>query len=432
MNRKTEISRREFIRNAALFGAVIGFPTIIPSSVIGQNAPSKRINVALIGMGLMMGSHQGFMLSRNDVQVVAVCDVDREKRNRTKASIERAYANRMGQGSYKGCDAYNEYERIMERKDIDAVVIATPDHWHAPISVAAMRSGKDVYVQKPMTLTFREGRIMSNVAKQYGAILQVGSQQRSDRAFRKACEIVRNGLIGKVHTIYASLGEFPPPATLPEEPIPDGFDYDRWLGPTPWYPYNRRRVEGNYGGGWRCFWDYGSRKNGDWGAHHFDIIQWALGMDDSGPVEFIPKEYEGNPYQTHIYADGTKVLRNHPDMKGHMIRFIGEKGEVLVSRGNRLDTVPEKLKDVEFGPNDIRLYVSNNHEENWIQCIKTRQQPICPAEIGHRTATICHLNGIAERLGRPLKWDPVKEEIIGDPEASKWLDRPRRAPYTYI
>ncbi|MGB9603883.1 MAG: Gfo/Idh/MocA family protein, partial [Limisphaerales bacterium] len=420
MNRKTEISRREFIRNVALFGAVIGFPTIIPSSVIGQNAPSKRINVALIGMGLMMGSHQGFMLSRNDVQVVAVCDVDREKRNRTKASIERAYANRMGQGSYKGCDAYNEYERIMERKDIDAVVIATPDHWHAPISVAAMRSGKDVYVQKPMTLTFREGRIMSNVAKQYGAILQVGSQQRSDRAFRKACEIVRNGLIGKVHTIYASLGEFPPPATLPEEPIPDGFDYDRWLGPTPWYPYNRRRVEGNYGGGWRCFWDYGSRKNGDWGAHHFDIIQWALGMDDSGPVEFIPKEYEGNPYQTHIYADGTKVLRNHPDMKGHMIRFIGEKGEVLVSRGNRLDTVPEKLKDVEFGPNDIRLYVSNNHEENWIQCIKTRQQPICPAEIGHRTATICHLNGIAERLGRPLKWDPVKEEIIGDPEASKW------------
>ncbi|MGC9035653.1 MAG: Gfo/Idh/MocA family protein [Verrucomicrobiia bacterium] len=432
MNRKTEISRREFIRNAALFGAVIGFPTIIPSSVIGQNAPSKRINVALIGMGLMMGSHQGFMLSRNDVQVVAVCDVDREKRNRTKASIERAYANRMGQGSYKGCDAYNEYERIMERKDIDAVVIATPDHWHAPISVAAMRSGKDVYVQKPMTLTLREGRIMSNVAKQYGAILQVGSQQRSDRAFRKACEIVRNGLIGKVHTIYASLGEFPPPATLPEEPIPDGFDYDRWLGPTPWYPYNRRRVEGNYGGGWRCFWDYGSRKNGDWGAHHFDIIQWALGMDDSGPVEFIPKGYEGNPYQTHIYADGTKVLRNHPDMKGHMIRFIGEKGEVLVSRGNRLDTVPEKLKDVEFGPNDIRLYVSNNHEENWIQCIKTRQQPICPAEIGHRTATICHLNGIAERLGRPLKWDPVKEEIIGDPEASKWLDRPRRAPYTYI
>jgi len=429
---KNSISRRDFLRSAASIGIIIGFPSIIPFSVVGQTPPNSRINVALIGMGLMMGSHQGHMLSRDDVQVVAVCDVDRSKRERAKASIEKAYANKMGQGNYKGCDAYNEYERIIERKDIDAVVVCTPDHWHAPISVAAMRAGKDVYVQKPMTLTVREGRIMSNVARQYGIILQVGSQQRSDRAFRKACEIVRNGLIGKVHTIYTSLGEFPPPATLPEEPIPEGFDYDRWLGPTPWYPYNRRRVEGNYGGGWRCFWEYGSRKNGDWGAHHFDIVQWALGMDDSGPVEFIPKGYEGNPYQMHIYADGTKVLRNHPDMKGHMIRFIGEKGEVLVSRGNKLDTVPANLKDVEFGPNDIRLYVSNNHEDNWIQCIKTRQQPICPAEIGHRTATICHLNGIAERLGRPIKWDPVKEEIIGDPEAAKWLDRPRRAPYTYI
>lgn len=432
MNKTAKVTRRDFLKGIASVGFVLGFPSIIPSSVLGQTSPNNRINVALIGMGLMMGSHQGHMLSRNDVQVVAVCDVDRSKRERAKASIEKAYANKLGQGSYKGCDAYNEYERIIERKDIDAVVVCTPDHWHAPISVAAMRAGKDVYVQKPMTLTVREGRIMSNVAKQYGIILQVGSQQRSERAFRKACEIIRNGLIGKVHTVYASLGEFPPPATLPEEPIPEGFDYDRWLGPTPWYPYNRRRVEGNYGGGWRCFWEYGSRKNGDWGAHHFDIIQWALGMDDSGPVEFIPKGYQGNPYQMHIYADGTKVLRNHPDMKGHMIRFFGEKGEVLVSRGNRLDTVPANLKDVEFGPNDIRLYVSNNHEDNWIQCIKTRQQPICPAEIGHRTATICHLNGIAERLGRPIKWDPVKEEIIGDPEASKWLDRPRRAPYTYI
>ncbi len=432
MNSKTAISRREFVRNSALLGFALGFPAIVPSSVIGQNSPSNRINVALIGMGLMMGGHQGHLLSRNDVQVVAICDVDRNKRERTKQSIERAYSNKSGQGSYKGCDAYNEYELIIERKDIDAVVICTPDHWHAPISIAAMRSGKDVYVQKPMTLTIREGRIMSNVAKQYGAILQVGSQQRSERAFRKACEIVRNGLIGKVHTAYASLGEFPPPSTLPEEPIPDGFDYDRWLGPTAWYPYNRKRVEGNYGGGWRCFWDYGSRKNGDWGAHHFDIIQWAFGMDDSGPVYFIPKGYEGTEYQTYVYANGSKVLKNHPDMKGHMIRFIGEKGEVLVSRGNRLDTVPEKIKDVEFGPNDIRLYVSNHHEDNWVQCMKTRRQPICTAEIGHRTATICHLSGIAERLGRPIRWDPVKEEIIGDSEASRWMDRPRRAPYTYI
>jgi predicted dehydrogenase len=430
-NDKT-INRRDFLKSAVITSAALGFPTVVPSLVFGQNAPGNRINMALIGMGLMMGGHQAHMSNRGDVQVVAVCDVQRDRREKAKAAIERGYAQRAGGGSYKGCEAYNEYERIMERQDIDAVVVVTPDHWHMPISVAAIRSGKDVYVQKPMSLTIREGRILSDTAKQYSAIVQVGSQQRSERAFRRACEIVRNGMIGKVHTIYAGLGEFPPPQTLPEEPIPDGFDYDRWLGPTPWYPFNKKRVEGNYGGGWRCFWDYGSRKNGDWGAHHFDIIQWALGMDDSGPVEFIPKGYEGERYQTHIYADGTKVLRDHEIKMGHMIQFIGDKGEVLVSRGDRLDTTPAALKDTPPGPNDVRLYVSDQHEDNWVQCVKTRKPPICPAEIGHRTATICHLSGIAERLKRPIKWNPAKEEILGDPEASRWMDRPRRAPYIYI
>ncbi|MBI5388050.1 MAG: Gfo/Idh/MocA family oxidoreductase [Verrucomicrobia bacterium] len=428
----THTTRRQFLKSAALAGAALGFPTIVPSSVFGQNAPNSRIGMGLIGLGLMMGGHQGHMLGRDDVQVLAVCDVHRNRRENARQSVERAYANQRATGAYKGCEAYNEFERVVERKDIDAVVVVTPDHWHAPISVAAMRSGKDVYVQKPMTLTIREGRIMSDTARQYGAILQVGSQQRSERAFRKACELVRNGYIGKVHTIYAGLGEFAPPRTLPEQPIPEGFDYDRWLGPTPWYPYNEARVKGDYGGGWRCFWDYGSRKNGDWGAHHFDIIQWALGMDDSGPAEFIPKGYEGTEYQTHIYRDGAKVLRDHPDRKGHMIRFIGEKGEVCVSRGDRLDTTPVSLKDQPLAPNDVRLYASNHHEDNWVQSIKTRKANICPAEIGHRTATICHLSGIAERLKRPLKWDPAKEEILGDAEASRWLDRPRRAPYTYI
>src|ERR1017187_4624899 len=254
-------------------------------------------------------------------------------------------------------------------------------------------------------------------------------EQRSERAFRKACEIVRNGWIGKVHTIYTQLGEFPPPQTLPEEPIPDGFDYDRWLGPTAWYPYNKKRVEGNYGGGWRCFWDYGSRKNGDWGAHHFDIIQWALGMDHSGPVEFIPKGYQGAEYQSHVYADGTKVWKNHPVKDGQMIQFIGESGEVLVSRGDRLETTPASLKDRPLAPSDIHLYESYDHEGNWLECIKTRKPPICTAETGHRTATVCHLNAIAERLDRPIKWNPAKEEILDDASASRWLDRPRRTPY---
>jgi predicted dehydrogenase len=423
------LTRREFLKSAAVAGATLALPTIVPSTVFGRNAPGNRITMGLIGMGLMMGGHHQIMLGRDGVQVLAVCDVDRTKRERAKSQTEKSYAAKTASGSYKGCDAYNEYERVIERKDIDAVMVVTPDHWHTMISLAAMKSGKDVYVQKPMTLTIHEGRLMSDANKQYGAILQVGSQQRSERAFRKACEIVRNGWIGKVHTVYTELGEFAPPQTLPEEPIPDGFDYDRWLGPTPWYPYNKRRVEGNYGGGWRCFWDYGSRKNGDWGAHHFDIIQWALGTDHSGPVEFLPKSYQGAEYQSYVYANGTKVWKNHPVKHGQMIQFIGESGEVLVSRGDRLETTPTTLKDRPLSPSDIHLYESYDHEGNWLECIRTRKPPICPAEIGHRTATVCHLNGIAERLGRPIKWDPVKEEIIGDAYASRWLDRPRRAPY---
>jgi predicted dehydrogenase len=422
-------TRRDFLKRAALSGAALALPTLVPATVFGQNAPSNRIGMGLIGLGLMMGGHHNIMLGREGVQVLAVCDVDRDKRERAKAKTEKTYGAKTAGGIYKGCEAYNEYERIIERKDIDAVMVVTPDHWHAMISLAAMKSGKDVYVQKPMTLTIREGRLMSDTARQYGAILEVGSQQRSERAFRKACEIVRNGWIGKVHTIYTQLGEFAPPQTLPEQPIPDGFDYDRWLGPTPWYPYNKKRVEGNYGGGWRCFWEYGSRKNGDWGAHHFDIIQWALGMDYSGPVEFIPKGHEGTEYQSHVYANGARVWKNHPTRNGQMIQFIGDSGEVLCSRGDRLETTPAGLKDRPLAPGDIHLYESYNHEGNWLECIKMRKTPICPAEIGHRTATVCHLNGIAERLGRPIKWDPVDERIVGDVEASRWLDRPRRTPY---
>ncbi len=270
---------------------------------------------------------------------------------------------------------------------------------------------------------------MSDACKQYGTVFQVGSQQRSNWAFRKACEIVRNGWIGKIQTVYASLGQFAPPMTLPEQPIPEGFDYDRWLGPTPWYPYNSERVAGDYGGGWRCFWEYGSRKNGDWGAHHFDIIQWALGTDDSGPVKFIPKGWDGTEFQTHIYADGVTVLRDHPIPSGQSIHFIVTEGEVDVSRGNRIATIPEELAQAPLSPNDIHLYESSYHEGNWIDCIKTRKKTICTAEIGHRTATICQLAGIAERLRRPINWDPVEEKILDDPAAERWYDRPRRAPY---
>ena len=417
-------------RAPPLAGAALAFPTIVPSTVLGRNAPSNRITMGLIGMGLMMGSHHHIMLGRDEVQVLAVCDVDRGKRERAKAQTEKAYGAKQASGTYKGCDAYNEYERIIERKDIDAVIVVTPDHWHAMISLAAMKSGKDVYVQKPMTLTIREGRLMSDAAKQYGAILQVGSQQRSERAFRKACEIVRNGWIGKVHTIYTQLGEFPPAADAARGAHPRRLRLRPLAGPDAVVSVQQEARRGRTtaaagaasGNTARARTATGARttstsSNGRWA--------WTIPARSSS----CPKGYEGAEYQSHVYADGTKVWKNHPVKNGQMIQFIGDKGEVLVSRGDRLETTPAGLKDRPLAPGDIHLYESHNHEGNWLECIKTRKQPICPAEIGHRTATICHLNGIAERLNRPIKWDPVKEEIIGDAAASRWLDRPRRTPY---
>ncbi len=430
MKNNKSMNRRSFLRQGvATLGALSAFPSIVPSAVFGATAPSNRINMGMIGMGLMMGGHLNGMLGRSDVQVMAVCDVKPDKREQAQKRVNSRYARQTASGTYKGCDAYNEYERICDRADIDAVYVVTPDHWHAMCSLAAIKAGKDVYCQKPMTLTIREGRLMSDACKQYGTVFQVGSQQRSEWQFRKASEIVRNGWIGKVHTVYARLGSFAPPTTLPEQPVPAGFDYDRWLGPTPWYPYNEERVKGNYGGGWRRFWEYGSRKNGDWGAHHFDIIQWALGMDDAGPVRYEPKGWKGAQYQKHFYANGIEVIRDHDTKGGHMIQFIGTEGEVMVSRGGRLDTTPVSLAKRPLSPSEIHLHESGNHESNWIDCIKTRNTPICPAEIGHRTATICHLSGIAERLGRPVEWDPTEEKILGDAAAARWQDRPRRAPY---
>ena len=278
-----------------------------------------------------------------------------------------------------------------------------------------------------MTLTINEGKAMRAAAARYGRIVQVGSQQRSNVSFRKAAELVLNAYIGKIHTVVTRLGDFAPPTQFEAQPVPEGFDYDRWLGPAPWEPYHSERVKGNYGGGWRRFWEYGSRKNGDWGAHHFDIVQWALGMDESGPTLFVPKGYDGE-FQYHVYADGTKVIRDG-DSQGAMIRFMGEKGEIRVGRDDKFSTNPASLKNLLLRPSDKHLYVSHDHRGNWLNAIRTRTQPICHVGIGHRTATICHLSGIAERLGRPVHWDPAVEQVVGDPVASRMMDRPRRAPY---
>ena len=319
----------------------------------------------------------------------------------------------------------------MARSDIDAVIIGTPDHWHAAISIDAMRAGKDVYVEKPMALTLDEAAAMVAAEKRYGRILQVGSQQRSDSAMRQAVDIVRNGWIGEITEIHIDLkGEFAPVSLLPEEPIPADIDYDRWLGPAPWRPYNSTRVLGNFGGGWRIFWDYGSRKNGDWGAHHFDIVQWALDMDGNGPVLFVPKGFEGEPYQYHQYANGLKVTasKGGGPANGAMIRFVGKNGEVKVSR-EMIETTPAGLASKIPSSNEFRAYRSNDHRQNWLDSIITRRPPICPATVGASTFDICSLAGIAERLNRPIHWNPEKREITGDPEATRFADYTRRAGY---
>lgn len=399
-------------------------PQILRAETLGnaaKDAANSRIGMGFIGMGLISDGHLRTFSGMKGVQPIAVCDV---KDWQLKKAVEV-----LKEKGHEGIQATARFEEVLANPAIDAVCVTTPDHWHAAIAIAAMKAGKDVYVEKPMTLTIAEGQAMVAAEKKYGRIVQVGSQQRSSVHFRIAANLVRNGLIGEVKEIYCQLGQFPqPPDKEQVVAVPEGFDYDRWLGPTPFYEYSENRVKGNYGGGWRCYWDYGSRKFGDWGAHHFDIVQWALGRDETGPVEFIPKGFEGNEHHHYRYADGITVWRDKKPDHGHMIRFIGNKGEVHVSRG-KIDTLPKELVRHKFSGNDIQVYDSADHRQNFLDSIKSRKPTICPATVGHHTATICQLAGIAQRLVRPLKWDPVAEKITNDAEAAKMQDRARRKGY---
>jgi predicted dehydrogenase len=418
-------NRRHFLKTSlGVAGAVFAGPQIVRAETLGnanQAAANSRICMGFIGMGGISDGHLRSFSGMKNVQPIAVCDV-------RDSNLQKAVGVLKEKG-FEGILATSRFEEVLANPDIQAVCVTTQDHWHAAMAVAAMKAGKDVYVEKPMTLTIEEGKAMVAAEKKYGRIVQVGSQQRSEIYFRIAANLVRNGMIGDIKEIYCQLGEFPqPPETETIVPVPEGFDYDRWLGPTPFFEHSENRVKGNYGGGWRCYWEYGSRKFGDWGAHHFDIVQWALDRDNTGPVDFIPKGYEGNEYHHYRYADGITVWRDKKPDNGAMIRFIGTKGEVLASRG-KVETSPAELVRHKFGPNDIQVYESKDHRQNFIDSILSRKPTICPATVGHRTATICQLSGIAQRLGRPLKWDPQAEQIVGDKEAAAMQDRPRRKGY---
>ncbi len=416
------ISRRSFLKaGIAAAAGTVCFPGIARSNPTGAN---RRVRLALIGCGGNMShSHFGWAQFHPMIEPVAVCDVKTSKREAALARLKQTHPSAVG---------YADYGDIIARDDIDAVIVSTPDHWHAAISIDAMRSGKDVYVEKPMALTLDEATAMVQAERRYGRILQVGSMQRSDPLFRRAVEIVRNGWIGELTEVHVDFQrDFPPAGILPAEPVPADIDYERWLGPAPWKPYNATRVKGHGSGGWRIFWDYGSRKNGDWGAHHFDIVQWALGMDESGPVLFVPQGFEGAPLQYHQYANGVKVTasKGGGPSNGAMIRFVGKNGEVKVSRGTPLETTPKELASRTPRSDEFRAFHSDDHHQNWLDSILSRRPPICPATVGARTFDICGLAGITERLGRPVHWNPDQRRIIDDPEATRFSDYTRRAGY---
>ena len=423
------IDRRGFLKGAAAAGAVAAIPGIIPSTAIGRDGaavPSERITMCATGVGGMgTGDLNGF-LSFKEVQIVAVCDVDKRHRDRAQNLVNARYRS-------KGCRAYLDYREMLARKDLDAMMHALPDHWHALPVVAAAKAGLDIHGQKPFARSIREGRAMVDAIDRYGRIWQTGSQQRSDGRFRRACELVRNGRVGKVHRVEVGLptgggGG----STAPKDP-PPSLDWNFWLGPAPHRPYQGFGPHWN----WRWIMDYSGGQLTDWCGHHVDIAHWGLGFDRTGPVEIegkgvYPTEglYDApTAYNfTCKYANGVEISVTNNRINAQGAKWIGDKGWVYVRRG-RIDANPKSLLKEVIGPEEIKLYNSGGHKRNFVECIKTRKTTICPAEVGHRSISVGLLGEIAMLTRRKIKWNPETEQIIGDPEASALLNRPYRQPW---
>ncbi|MFZ2145809.1 MAG: Gfo/Idh/MocA family oxidoreductase [Sedimentisphaerales bacterium] len=429
--KKREINRRQFIKRAAgTAAAIISFPQIVPASALGQAgdvAPSERITLGFIGAGKQSKHLMSSFLNSPGTHVLAACDVDKLKLARGQKIVEDHYAEKSG-GTYKGCDAYGDFRELLARDDIDAVVISTPDHWHAIIVIQSAMAGKDIYCEKPLSETIVDARSMVNAVRRYGRVFQTGSMQRSDRHFRLGCELVLNGYIGELKHVNVNVGGPPGDRPLPAEAVPDYLDWDMWLGPALWRPYNSElspHLSWDGFPNWRNHSSFGGGGMTDWGAHHFDIAQWGMGMDESGPVEIIPPAGEDYKVLTYKYANGVTMTRSE---LARGVLFTGTKGEVNTDRGY-LQTKPESLKDQQIGPNEIHLYESRNHYVDWLDGIRKRSRPICDIETGCRSVTVCHLGNIAYKLSRPLKWDPEREVLIGDAGASRLLSRPMRSPW---
>ncbi|KPK44931.1 MAG: hypothetical protein AMJ65_01520 [Phycisphaerae bacterium SG8_4] len=449
--RDSSTNRRQFLKSmgAVALGAA-GFPYIVPSEVLGVNSglpPSEKITMGFIGVGSMGGGHLRTFLGYDDVQAVAACDLRAMFRQRAVDRVERYYSG-------KGFKAYRDYRELLARDDIDAVTVVTPDHWHALIGIEAARNRKDMYYEKPLAMSVTEGKAVRETVNRYGVVFQFGAQQRSDEKFRFACELALNERIGKLHTIvvssYASM-TFP---NQPSQPVPDKdeFDYDTWLGPAQWVPYTYERCASRTMGTdglWTHIYDYSlGGLGGAWGIHHVDIAQWGNGTEDTGPVEIegtgvipadgladTPVEWEVE----HTYASGVKMIhastriaakrsRQFAVRKGPGILFIGTEGWVLVGRGY-LQAEPKSLLTATIGPDEVHLPASVNHRRDFLECVRSRKRTICPVETAVRSDTICHMDDIAIRLGRKLRWDPDREEFINDETANRMLTRPMRSPW---
>jgi predicted dehydrogenase len=427
-----KLSRRQFLKSAAAAAAAPYAITSFSLAGSGRPAPSERIVMGAIGVGSMGSGDLGGFLGAGEVQVVAVCDVDARRREGARRTVEGRYARQRAAGTYRGCEAYGDFRRITERKDIDAVMIATPDHWHAIPVIAAARNGKDIHCQKPLSLTIAEGRAMSDAVRRYGRVFQTGSQQRSDGRFRFACELVRNGRVGKLQTMEVGLPTGPRCGPLPPQPVPQELDYDFWLGQAPEAPYHPRRVHYQF----RWILDYSGGQVTDWGAHHCDIAQWGNGTMHTGPVEIegtgeFPADGDYNSavnYRfTCAYKDGVKMIVSNRFPNG--VRFVGDAGWVFVSRG-RIDAEPKSILRSQIGPDEVHLYqVRRGHKGNFLHCVRTREETVAPIENAHRSLTIAHLGNIAMLLERKVHWDPDRERFVDDPEADRMLTRAMRDPW---
>ncbi len=436
-----KIKRRNFIKKAAAGTVgVLSLPTIVPAHVLGgkgKTAPSDKVVMGSIGVGGMGTGHIRSFIGYDDVQYAAVCDVNGEHRLRAKKIVDDTYGN-------KDCTGYNDFRELLARPDIDAVVIATPEHWHVLMGMEAARQGKDMYYEKPLSRYFEECLAIRETVNRYGVIFQHGTQQRSDERFRFACELVRNGRIGKLEKIVIGSARFSPVPPQPEQPVPDYLDYDLWLGPAPWKPYTELRCTRNF----TLIYDYSlGCLSGAWGIHHVDIAQWAVDADDSGPVEVeawghIPPEGLYDTYieweAIHTYKNGVKLFhmdyqtasRKEPRYihQGMGMTFIGSEGYINVKRGF-MDTEPQSLLKTVMGPDEVKLPKSNDHRRNFIDSVKTRTQPLCPVDIAVRSDTVCHQADIAIRTGKKLTWDPESERFTNSDEANRMLAAPMRAPW---